>query len=93
VADKGYVLRLFVAGHNSITERVLEKLYSLLEQLLDQPYSLKVIDVKQHPEQAELDQITATPTLIRIWPQPIRRIVGNLENVDQLLGLLNLLDE
>lgn len=90
---QGYVLRLFVAGHSSITERILQKLYSLLEQVLDQPYSLKVIDVAQHPEQAELDQITATPTLVRAWPQPIRRIVGNLENVEQLLGLLNLIEE
>lgn len=90
---QGYVLRLFVAGHSSTTERILQKLYSLLEQVLDQPYSLKVIDVAQHPEQAELDQITATPTLVRAWPQPIRRIVGNLENVEQLLGLLNLIDE
>ncbi len=90
---QGYVLRLFVAGHSSGTERILQKLYSLLEQLLDQPYSLKVIDVAQHPEQAELDQITATPTLVRVWPQPVRRIVGNLENVEQLLGLLNLIEE
>lgn len=90
---QGYVLRLFVAGHSSITERILQKLYSLLEQLLDQPYSLKVIDVAQHPEQAELDQIRATPTLVRVWPRPIRQIVGNLENVEQLLGLLNLIEE
>lgn len=93
MGTQGYVLRLFVAGHSTITERILQKLYSLLEQLLDQPYSLKVIDVAQHPEQAELDQITATPTLVRVWPQPIRRIVGNLENVEQLLGLLNLIEE
>jgi circadian clock protein KaiB len=91
--DKGYVLRLFVAGHNRVTERVLQRLYGLLEQLLDQPYSLKVIDVTQHPDQAERDQTTATPTLIRVWPQPVRRIVGNLENADQLLGLLNLVEE
>jgi len=87
---QGYVLRLFVAGHSNVTERIMQKLYSLLEQLLDQPYSLKVIDVVQHPDQAELDQITATPTLVRAWPQPMRRIVGYLENADQLLGLLNL---
>ncbi|UIE37416.1 circadian clock KaiB family protein [Leptodesmis sichuanensis] len=93
VETQGYVLRLFVAGHSTVTERILQKLYHLLEQVLDQPYSLKVIDVAQHPEQAELDQITATPTLVRVWPQPVRRIVGNLENVEQLLGLLNLIEE
>ncbi len=47
-----------------------------------------MIDVTQHPDQAELDQVSATPTLVRAWPQPIRRIAGNLDNVEQLLWVL-----
>ncbi len=93
VDPQGYVLRLFVSGHSSATQRTLQKLHTLLEQTLDQPYTLKVIDVAQHPEQAEQDQITATPTLVRAYPPPMLRIVGSLENVDQLLGLLRVLDE
>ncbi|MBF2029033.1 MAG: circadian clock KaiB family protein [Oscillatoriales cyanobacterium C42_A2020_001] len=92
-APQGYVLRLFVSGHSSATQRTLQKLHTLLEQTLDQPYTLKVIDVAQHPEQAEQDQVTATPTLVRAYPLPMLRIVGSLENVDQLLGLLRVLDE
>lgn len=90
---QGYVLRLFVSGHSSATQRTLQKLHTLLEQTLDQPYTLKVIDVAQHPEQAEQDQVTATPTLVRAYPLPMLRIVGSLENVDQLLGLLRVLEE
>jgi circadian clock protein KaiB len=88
-SHQGYVLRLFVSGHSVTTERTLQRLYNLLEQLLNQPYTLKVIDVSQQPEQAELDQVTATPTLVRVWPLPVRRIVGNLDHVDQLLGVLS----
>lgn len=85
---QGYVFRLFVSGHSTATERTLQTLHHLLEQCLGHPYTLKVIDVFQHPEQAELDQVSATPTLVKVWPPPVRRIVGNLDNVDQLLRVL-----
>jgi circadian clock protein KaiB len=85
---QGYVLRLFVAGSNSSTERILKNLHQLLEENLHQPYTLKVIDVYKHPEQAEADQITATPTLVRVLPQPVRRIVGELHNPATLLQVL-----
>lgn len=84
----GYVLRLFVSGHTVATERILQSLHQLLEESLNYPYTLKVIDVFKHPEQAEADQISATPTLVKVWPRPVRRIVGDLDNVDNILRLL-----
>jgi circadian clock protein KaiB len=86
---QGYVLRLFVSGSNPNTQRTLETLYQLLEQCLDRPYTLKVIDVLKHPEQAEADQISATPTLIKIWPKPVRRIVGELNDAEKIVRLLS----
>lgn len=88
-STQGYVFRLFVAGYSLATERILHKLHRLLEQALEHPYTLKVIDVSQHPEQAESNHISATPTLVRVWPQPVRRVVGSLENVEQLLVMLD----
>jgi circadian clock protein KaiB len=85
---QGYVLRLFVSGHSAATERILQKLHQVLEESLNRPYTLKIIDVFQHPEQAELDQVLATPTLVKVWPRPVRRIVGNLDSADQVLRVL-----
>jgi circadian clock protein KaiB len=85
---QGYVLRLFVAGNNAATERILQTLHQLLEQSLCQPYTLKVVDVTKHPDLAEQDQVSATPTLVKVWPPPVRRIVGGLESVDQIVRLL-----
>lgn len=90
---QGYVLRLFVSGNSSATERTLKNLHQLLEQSIARPYTLKVIDVFQHPDQAEFDQISATPTLVKVWPRPVRRLVGNLASVDQLLRLLGPLED
>ena len=87
-----YVLRLFVSCRHSSTELALRNLHRALERSLLQPYTLQVVDISKHPEQAEYDQVTATPTLMRVHPLPLRRIVGHLENDDQLLYLLAELD-
>ncbi|BAY17579.1 KaiB protein [Anabaenopsis circularis NIES-21] len=83
-----YVLRLFIAGHSANTERILHNLHEMLERSLKYPYTLKVIDVLTHPEQAEIDQVSATPTLVKVWPQPIRRIVGDLDNAEKIFQML-----
>jgi circadian clock protein KaiB len=87
-----YVLRLFVSCRHTSTESALRTLHRVLERSKLQPYTLQVIDISKHPEQAELDQVTATPTLLRVSPLPLRRLVGNLENEDQLLHLLAEMD-
>ncbi|MGK7904647.1 MAG: circadian clock KaiB family protein [Hormoscilla sp.] len=85
----GYVMRLFVSGNNAATESTLKSLHQILERSLRHPYTLKVIDVVKHPDRAEADQVSATPTLVKVWPRPIRRIVGDLDNVDKLLQVLS----
>ncbi|BAY91496.1 KaiB domain-containing protein [Microchaete diplosiphon NIES-3275] len=85
---QAYVLRLFVAGHSANTERILHNLHELLERSLGQPYTLKVVDVLTNPEQAEIDQVSATPTLVKVWPHPIRRLVGDLDQAEKILQML-----
>ncbi|MEO0827772.1 MAG: circadian clock KaiB family protein [Cyanobacteria bacterium J06635_15] len=84
----GFVFRLYVSGQGAATAKILATLHQLFEQFLHQPYTLKMVDVGKHPEQAETDQILATPTLIRIWPQPVRRVVGDVTNLQVLLQTL-----
>jgi circadian clock protein KaiB len=85
---QGYVLRLFVSGNSAATEYILMSLHQLLENSLRHPYTLKVIDIFKHPDQAEANQISATPTLLRVWPQPVRRIVGDLTDAERVLRIL-----
>lgn len=87
------ILRLFVAGHTLNTENILQSLHELLEKYLGSPYTLKVIDVLTHPEQAEIHQVSATPTLVRILPKPTKRIVGEMNNTEKILHLLGILNK
>lgn len=90
--SQGYVLRLFVASQNTRTKSILETLHQLLDQVLDVPYTLKVIDVAKHPERAEADQISATPTLVKVWPKPVRRLVGDQLETDNVMQLLDAIE-
>lgn len=86
---EGYILRLFISSDNSTVEKTLASIHHLLEDGLAHPYTLKVIDISQHPEQAEIHQIAATPTLVRVWPQPVRRIVGELDDLPRVLRIIS----
>ncbi len=84
-----YLLRLYVSGHSVATAQTLKNLHALLPQCLDTPYTLKVVDVTRQPDYAEADQVTATPTLVRVSPHPRRRLVGKLDDLAKLQWLLN----
>lgn len=85
---KSYILRLFVSGHSRATTEALTTLHRLLEQQLSNSYTLRVVDIVKHPEQAEANQISATPTLVRLQPEPVRRIVGKWDDLDRILQII-----
>jgi circadian clock protein KaiB len=86
--SSGYVLRLFVFGDSLTIVKTLKDIHQLLEKDLGHPYTLKVIDVSKNPEQAEINRISATPALVRVWPKPVRRIVGDLNDPSKILQIL-----
>ena len=43
------------------------------------------LDLSQSPHLARNDQIVALPTLVRKLPEPIKRIIGDLSNVEKVL--------
>jgi circadian clock protein KaiB len=47
-----------------------------------------VIDVLERPQLAEDEKILATPTLIKVLPSSLRRLIGDLSDTENvLLGL------
>jgi circadian clock protein KaiB len=85
---EGYNLRLFISSNNDTAEQTLSNIHQLLEERLTNPYTLKVIDVAKHPEQAILHQISITPTLIRVAPKPVKRVVGQLDDISRVLSII-----
>ena len=90
---KTYILKLYVAGNTPNSMRALKTLRNILDTELQGVYALKVIDVLKNPQLAEEDKILATPTLSKILPPPVRRIIGDLSDREKVLIGLDLLFE
>jgi len=86
-----WTLRLYIAGMTPKAMAALANLKSICEEHLQGKYSIEVIDLVKNPKLGEGDQILATPTLVRALPMPIKKIIGNLANVDRVLVGLDLL--
>jgi circadian clock protein KaiB len=85
-----YVLRLFIAGLTPRSQRAIENLRIICDQYLAGRYQIEVIDLHQCPGRAHDEQIIATPTLLKVVPSPVRRIIGDLSQVDKVLRGLDL---
>jgi circadian clock protein KaiB len=85
-----YVLRLYVAGATDRSRRAVLRARRLCETQLNSNFDLQVIDVYQQPILARDGQIVATPTLVREFPRPVRRLIGDLSNTTGLFVGLDL---
>ena len=90
---KTYILKLYVAGNTPNSVRALRTLKNILEEEFKGVYALKVIDVLKNPQLAEEDKILATPTLSKVLPPPVRKIIGDLSDREKVLIGLDLLYE
>lgn len=85
-----YVLRLYVAGATDKSRQAILRARRLCETRLPGGYDLEVIDIYQQPILARDGQILATPTLVKEFPRPVRRLIGNLSNTAGMFVGLNL---
>ncbi|HET7893516.1 MAG TPA: circadian clock KaiB family protein [Candidatus Sulfotelmatobacter sp.] len=88
--NKKYVLRLYVTGATSSSRRAILNINSICSEHLRGKYDLEVIDIHQKPALAKDEQIVAAPTLIKLLPLPLRRIIGDLSDRDSVLFGLDL---
>ena len=78
-------LRLYIAGNTARSVAALENLKHVCETHLAGRYSIEVVDLLVNPTLAAGDQILAVPTLVRKFPEPIRKIIGDLSNEERVL--------
>lgn len=80
-----YLLKLYVAGSSPRTNVAIANLKRICEQDLAGQYDMEVIDVLEFPQVAEDERILATPTLIKMLPPPLRRVIGDLSDKEKVL--------
>ena len=89
-ASTRYILILYVAGQSPKSVNAIANIKKICEEHLQGRYQLEVIDLYQQPQHAPVEQILALPALLRKLPLPLRRIIGDLSNTEQVLVGLDL---
>ena len=82
--------RLYVANGAPNSRQARANLLALCSDHLPDRHEIEVVDVFQEPQRALQDGIFMTPTLIRVAPLPVRRIVGTLSQLPLVLQALEL---
>lgn len=89
-AKKKYAMRLYITGATPRSSRAITNLRKLCDEYLPGQYELQVIDVYQQPELAREGQIIAAPTLVKSFPLPLRRFIGDMSNTENILAGLEI---
>lgn len=85
-----FVLHLFVSGQTLRSSRAIMNVRNACEEHLKGRYDLKVVDVLLDPSIAAAEQLIALPTLVKKFPKPTARFIGDLSNTDRLLARIRI---
>lgn len=87
---KRYVLKLYVTGTTPRSAQAIANIRTLCDAHLSGRYDLEVVDIYQQPSIAAGEQIIAAPTLVKKFPEPPRRMVGDFSDAKKVLIGLDL---
>ena len=78
-------LQLFVTRESAASAVAIIQLKRIVSEYLPENSSVEIIDIYDEPETAEAEQILAIPTLVRKYPTPVRRVIGDLSSISKVL--------
>lgn len=93
MTSRKYSFKLYVAGRNPRSEAAVQLIEEICRRYFDDDCALTVIDILENPEEAKANKIVATPTLLREAPPPQIRIVGDMNNIHEMLSALGIDEE
>lgn len=90
IGSERYVLTLYITGATPQSAQAVMRIKEICAVHLEGRYELEVVDIYQQPELAKSAQILAAPTLVRSLPAPLRKLIGNLSDLQRVLIGLDL---
>lgn len=88
--DTVFKFRLFVTGASPNSLRAITNIKHFCETYLAKKYELEIIDVYQQPDIAQKEQIVALPLLIKKFPLPQRKLIGDMSDTAKIMKGLGL---
>lgn len=86
-----YILQLFVTGILPNSARAVLNIQAICEKYLQGRYEIEIIDIYQQPSLALTEDIIAIPVLIKKFPLPEERMIGDLSDIEKVLKGLDLI--
>jgi len=81
---------LFVSGATSKSSRAITNIKAICEKHLAGKYKIEVIDIYQQPERLRSDDVVAVPTLVKQYPLPVRKFIGDLSDIHHVVHGLDI---
>jgi circadian clock protein KaiB len=85
-----FKFRLYVAGDALNSAQAVANLDALCRANLPDRHHIEIVDVFREPERALADRVFMTPTLVKLAPAPVRKIVGTLTQTRTVLQALGM---
>ncbi len=82
---RGWEFRLYVAGQTPKSLAAIANLKKLCEEHLAGQYGIEIVDLLENPRLARQDQVVALPMLVRTFPEPRRKMIGDLADQKKVL--------
>ena len=79
-------LRLYITGETPTSQALITRLEHALSEEYPEGYELEVRNIFDDPEAAIDDEVIVTPTLLRLLPEPVRRLIGDLSDEERVLA-------
>ena len=76
------MLKQYVAGKTARSLLALNNIKKLTATLHASAFEIEVIDLLEHPELASINGIIAIPTTVRSDCEPIKKVIGDLSNLE-----------
>ncbi len=87
--DARLVLRLYVAGRALNSLSAIANIRAILDAHFAAGHQLEIVDLLEHPRRALADGIIVTPTLLKLSPLPVQRLIGDLRDTDRVCSMLS----
>ncbi|HVP79457.1 MAG TPA: circadian clock KaiB family protein [Thermodesulfobacteriota bacterium] len=85
-----FVFRLYVAGKTAKSIAAFTNLTRICQEHLNDKCRITVIDIFKNPQLAKAGQIVAIPTLVKTFPLPMQRVIGDLSSTERVLRGLHI---
>ena len=82
--ESGLHLRLYIAGNAPNSVRAITNLKAICDEHFAAACALEIVDLLVHPQRALADGIIVTPTLVKLSPLPVQRVIGTLSDTNQV---------